>query len=126
MGTTLAAAQQLEAQLTAALTAAGSKARASCDPETALQAALSHGGLLIGPPQNTYGATYGSDLATFTVTAATTDAGGYLKAWARLDELLDVVASTLDVASCTPGQLSAPTGGDPLPAFVITLEPLDL
>ena len=101
---TLDAANQLAADIRAALDAAGvAGVTVTTDPESA--GALLDGGLvLIGPPAILAGPTAHVDL-DWTVVVATRGTG--LDAWRRLDTILRPLIQSVYVTTADPGSLTA-------------------
>ena len=124
VATITAAAAALVDTLTAALAAADlDDVLATTDPVAHRTAALGAGSVLVGPPVLTWGGVAGGGAdAEWTLTLTT--AGDYQGAWDRLDGILCALADSpaLTLARATPATLTDPTGGEPLPAYVLTLD----
>lgn len=76
--------------------------------------------VLVGPPVIVWtDGAFGGPAVTWTLlaVAATTDPD---TAWAQLDELVSGVAGLLDTQRADPTAWPSPTGGDALPAYVIS------
>lgn len=63
----------------------------------------------------------GSPTARWQLVAIAADSSGTRTSWEQLDALVTSVAELLPVERAEPISYTLPTGGDPLPAYAITL-----
>lgn len=112
--TTRARADELVEQLVAA------GIKATTDPRAAHPPCV-----LATPPARTYDVNTEAGYSAEWVLWALAPAPGSAASWDKLDELVDAVASVLDVERAEPGsyQLPATSPGVPVPAYRITTAP---
>lgn len=121
---TIAAAEELATQLRTA-DFGERKVVVTLDPDQHAVAVLAGVGVLVQPPVLEFGVTLGGSTdATWRLVAATGAAGGHLRAWQALDAVLGALAAVADLQRAEPGVLPVVGQQAPLPAYVITLEPL--
>lgn len=80
--------------------------------------------LIAAPTYTRGGVLEGHVDVTWSVTVLTRRVPRVVDAWRRLDAVIDVIddADGVDVVRAQPGQVNN-TDGDPLPAYVLTLDP---
>lgn len=110
MPDTLARARELAAQLVGA----GVPAVADVRDATANLPCI-----LIPPPRLDFDLHVGATTTWGLVALAATNAGA-ADAWAQLVTLVDGAAALLPIETAAPTSYQLPTGGDPLPAYVLT------
>lgn len=77
--------------------------------------------VLIPPPRVQFsGAAVGGE-PTWRLMVIAADGTGSRAAWSQLDDLLDALADALPVEVAEPSSFVNPGGGDPLPAYAVTL-----
>lgn len=111
MSARLARAEALAAELRV------SGVRAYLDPA---QAGANLPAVLVPPPILAFDLPVGAT-ATWRLVALAADPTGSRGSWAELDELVETVAAALPVERAEPTTYVLPTGGDPLPAYSVTL-----
>lgn len=121
---TIAAAAELVDELRAAL---GDKVDVSTDPTRHASACLAGVAVLVQPPVLDFGATVDGGVdVTWRLIAAVRVPGGQEAAWKVLDAALAALAASddFDLDRAEPGVLPVAGIDTPLPAYVITLEPV--
>lgn len=129
MGHILTAALALVDQLRDALAAdeRTSTAVATLDPVEASASSLAGGTVLVAWPSVEFVDTVdGAPVVEWELRVAVRAGASLAEAWARLDDLLDVLAGVLDVATAEPATFTDPTGTEPRVGFLLTLHPIDL
>lgn len=76
--------------------------------------------VLVPPPRVEFGG-YGHATARWRLVAIASVPLGNEDAWGQLDAMLAMVAAVLPAEAADPTQFPLPTGGDPLPAYAITV-----
>lgn len=77
--------------------------------------------VLIPPPRVQYAAAPPGGDPVWRLVVIAADATGSRAAWQQLDDLLDALADALPVEVADPTTFINPGGGDPLPAYAVTL-----
>lgn len=104
------------AELVATLKAAGLKATRSAVEADALRPCV-----LVPPPTLGGPHTYDGPTVTWRLVALAGSPLGDATSWQQLDELVDAVWDALPCERAEPFAYQLPTGGDPLPAYAITI-----
>jgi hypothetical protein len=127
----LQAAAELQADVLAALTAAGmagqnvaNPVHVTLDARTIESAARGRGAVLIQPPTLEF-ETWAATTATWELVVIAGPADNPLAAWAAIDPIIAALeVSALPIKTGTPAEF-APVHGPVLPAYAITTQPLD-
>lgn len=77
--------------------------------------------VLIPPPAVAFAAAPPGGEPTWRLLLIAADGSGSRAAWEQLDRLLDAVDSALPIERADPTTFVNPGGGDPLPAYAVTL-----
>lgn len=121
----LAQAETLRAALADALTAAGMlKALATLDAGD-VPSGSRHGVVVVSAPSLNFENSWTDAVATFEVHVIAGPAADYLAAWETIDLIIDALhKAQINIATGVPGAYQ-PHQGAPLPAYTLTLNPLD-
>lgn len=103
------------AELAAALVAAGQPAF------TDIKAVAGNLPCVLVPPPRVEWTGYGAVTARWRLVAIAGAPLGNQDSWAQLDAMLAAVAAVLPAEAADPISYTLPTGGDPLPAYAITV-----
>lgn len=76
--------------------------------------------LIPPPPVQFAGAVPGGE-PTWRLVLIAADATGSRTSWEQLDDLLDAVEDALPIDRADPATFANPAGGDPLPAYAVTM-----
>lgn len=121
----LDAADDLVAEVQAALAAAGLVKAHATKNAAEIPSGARYGVVVVSPPALTFD-TWTSTTATWELHLVAGPANDYLAAWATLDGLIEaLVAAGINVAKAEPGGYAPSAQAPILPSYTLTLNPLD-
>ncbi|MDJ1115342.1 hypothetical protein [Microbacterium dauci] len=117
-------AEQLVDEIRAALDAADLPKVLSTLDSKHVESAARHGVVLVAAPRLTFDGPFGDVQTAYELHVVAGPADNYLAAWERIDQIIDVLAGRINLATGEPGGFQ-PLRGETIPAYTLTLNDLD-